>query len=114
MENKKRQTAKVLLFAVMVTYFIGFIVGGILVLIYPEHLSDWLTYVGAAAVAAISWYNWKAKAENVVKLRKSLNEAEVDLRKDLEEVSSDPEAAYDEAKMSVDEILQELEDEAQL
>ena len=95
---------KILVFAVMVTYFLGFIIGGILVFIYPEHLGEWLTYIGGAAVTAIGFYCWKAKAENTVKIEKSLKEHELQMRQRLGE-------DYDEVKMSVDEILAEIEEE---
>lgn len=99
-----RTYAKILVFAVMLTYFLGFIVGGVLTILNPEHLGDWLTYTGGAAVTAIGFYCWKAKAENVEKIKKSLFEEEIRRREKLGK-------HYDEAKMSVDEILAEIEEE---
>lgn len=103
MKSKKTYT-KILVFAVMVTYFLGFIVGGILTIIYPEHLGEWLTFIGGAAVTAIGFYCWKAKAENISKAEDKRFEMEIERRKKLGE-------DYDEVKMSVDEILAEIEEE---
>lgn len=82
---------KILVFAVMVTYFLGFIIGAILVFIYPEHLGEWLTYIGIPTATAIAFYCWKAKAENMLKMRQ--------------------EAPQDEVTPSLDEILREIEEE---
>ncbi len=99
-----RTYAKILVFAVMVTYFLGFIVGGVQVFGNPEHLGDWLTYTGSAAVTAISFYCWKAKAENVEKIKKSLYEEEIRRREKLGE-------HYESTTEYVDKILAELEEE---
>lgn len=101
----KKTYTKILVFAVMVTYFLGFIIGGILTIIYPEHLGEWLTYIGGAAVTAIGFYCWKAKAENTIKIEKNLKEHELQIRQKLSDYE------YEEVKMSVDEILAEIEEE---
>lgn len=101
----KKTYTKILVFAVMVTYFLGFIIGGILTIIYPEHLGEWLTYIGGAAVTAIGFYCWKAKAENTIKIRNSLNQQEMKMKKKLGDYE------YEEVKLSVDEILAEIEEE---
>lgn len=90
---------KMLVAAVMATYFVGFIVGGVLVIFYPEHLSDWLLYIGTPTTAAIGFYCWKAKAENVLKMRSEAPQAE---------------QKEDEPPPSLDEILQEIEEERML
>lgn len=102
---------KILIFAVMVTYFLGFIVGGILTIIYPEHLGEWLTYVGTAAATAIAFNCWKAKAENVVKIRKGLNAEALKLKKEIEKMSFEEQQIYENVKMDVDTILSEMEGE---
>lgn len=90
---------KMLVAAVMATYFLGFAAGGVLVLLYPEHLGEWLTYIGIPTATAIGFYCWKAKAENVLKMRREAPQAE---------------QKEDEPPPSLDEILQEIEEERML
>ncbi len=59
-----------MMIAVMVTYFIGVIGGGIAVFLLDGDLAAWLTYIGAVAAVGVAFYSWKAKAENVIKLNK--------------------------------------------
>lgn len=56
--------------AVMVTYFIGVIAGGLAVFLLNGDLAAWLTYIGAVVAVAVAFYSWKAKNENVIKLGK--------------------------------------------
>ena len=100
-----RTFTKILVFAVMLTYFLGFIIGGVMIFFYPEHLGEWLTYIGIPTATAIGFYCWKAKAENTIKIRKSLNKEEIKLRKALNDCD------YEETKQTVDEILAEIEEE---
>lgn len=90
---------KILVAAVMATYFLGFAAGGVLVFLYPEHLGEWLTYIGIPTATAIGFYCWKAKAENVLKMRREA-----------------PQVApkTDEPTPTLDEILQEIEEEKML
>lgn len=67
---------KILVAAVMATYFLGFVLGGILVCLFPEHLGEWLTYIGVPTATAIGFYCWKAKAENMLKIRQETPQAE--------------------------------------
>lgn len=87
---------KILVAAVMGTYFLGFAAGGVLVFLFPEHLGEWLTYIGVPTATAIGFYCWKAKAENVLKMRREAPQAE---QKNNNKIPS------------VDEILQEIEEE---
>ena len=53
----------------LATYFVGVIFGAVIVWQkVPEEIGYYLGYVGAATGGAISFYLWKAKAENVIKL----------------------------------------------
>ena len=90
---------KILVAAVMATYFFGFAAGGVLVFLHPEFLGEWLTYIGVPTATAIGFYCWKAKAENVLKMR-----------------SEAPQAAPKtyEPTPTLDEILQEIEEEKML
>ena len=51
--------------------FAGFIVGARAVILDPNQLSVFLAYVGTPAATAIGFYSWKAKAENVVKIKQA-------------------------------------------
>lgn len=76
---KKITVSKMLLLAVMVTYFVGLIIG--IYFVYktitdsPEHSAAALTamfgYIGAPVAVTIGFYSWKAKHENVAKITKS-------------------------------------------
>lgn len=99
-----RTFTKILVFAVMLTYFLGFIIGGVMIFFYPEHLGEWLTYIGIPTATAIGFYCWKAKAENTIKIRNALYEEEAKRKKQLGE-------RYEETKISIDDILDEIEEE---
>lgn len=90
---------KILVAAVMATYFFGFAAGGVLVFLHPEFLGEWLTYIGVPTATAIGFYCWKAKAENVLKMRSEAPQAE---------------PKKDEPPPTLDEILQEIEEEKML
>ena len=90
---------KILVAAVMATYFFGFAAGGVLVFLHPEFLGEWLTYIGVPTATAIGFYCWKAKAENVLKMRSEAPQAE---------------PKKDEPTPTLDEILQEIEEEKML
>lgn len=59
-----------MMIAVMITYFIGVIGGGIAVFLMGASLDAWLAYIGSVAAVGVAFYSWKAKAENVIKLNK--------------------------------------------
>lgn len=83
---------KILVAAVMATYFLGFAFGGVLVWLFPEHLGEWLTFIGVPTATAIGFYCWKAKAENMLKIRQETPQAE-------------------QKTQTLEEILQEIEEE---
>lgn len=65
----KIEFSKLVVAAVMATYFIGVSIGAIVVLQKaPDQLAPYLTFIGAPTATAIGFYAWKAKAENVIKL----------------------------------------------
>ena len=68
-ERRKIECSKMVLWAVLMTYFAGFIVGARAVVLDPSQLGVFLAYVGTATV--IGFYSWKAKAENVVKIKQA-------------------------------------------
>jgi hypothetical protein len=69
--QKKREFSKIILALVMVTYFFGVIIGGYVVLTSAEQLQYLLAYIGAQVAVAIGFYAWKAKGENIEKIRGS-------------------------------------------
>lgn len=69
--RKKVEFIKLVLMLVMATYFLGVAVGVKIVLEYPEQLGTLLTYIGAPTATVIIFYAWKAKAENVIKIKKN-------------------------------------------
>lgn len=74
---RKFEFSKLVLSAVLLTYFAGFGLGVWAVLLDPSQLGVLLAYAGSPAVTAIGFYTWKAKAENVVKIKKA-NPAETE------------------------------------
>lgn len=67
----KIEFSKIVVAAVMATYFVGVGVGGLVVMQRaPEQLAPYLAFIGAPTAMAIGFYAWKAKAENVIKLGK--------------------------------------------
>ena len=78
--RKKKSTpqmefSKAVLFAVLCTYFIGVFVGIKIVFIDVTQLGVLLTYIGTPTATAIAFYSWKAKAENMIKIKKANPEA---------------------------------------
>lgn len=73
--TKRIEFSKLILMAVMATYFYGVHVGAETVRQYPEYLPAYLAYIGAPVGIAIGFYAWKARAENLVKLGRPVSEA---------------------------------------
>lgn len=68
--ERKGGTTKVLLFSILITYYIAFIVG-VWVVIFKDfyQIGTLLTFVGGVTGAAVAFYCWKAKAENLLKIK---------------------------------------------
>ncbi len=72
MKNKiKKEFSKIIMALILATYFIGIIIGAVIVFIDSAQLSVYLPYIGTATTAVIAFYLWKAKNENVIKIAKS-------------------------------------------
>lgn len=82
----KIECSKLVLWAVLLTYFGGFAVGVRAVVIDPSQLGVFLTYVGAPTATVIGFYSWKAKCENVVKIKKANPEATEGMPVDLNNI----------------------------
>ena len=70
-DRRKIEFSKLVLSAGLLTYFAGFVVGIRVVILDPSQLGVFLAYVGTPAATAIGFYSWKAKAENVVKIKQA-------------------------------------------
>ena len=68
--ERKGGTTKVLLFSILLTYYIAFAVG-VWVVIFKDvyQLGTLLTFTGGVTAAAVAFYCWKAKAENLLKIK---------------------------------------------
>ena len=69
--RRKIECSKLVLWAVLCTYFAGFGVGVWAVVLDVSQLGVFLAYVGTPTATVIGFYSWKAKAENVVKIKKA-------------------------------------------
>ena len=83
---RKIEFSKLVLSAVLLTYFAGFGVGFWAVTIDLSQLGVFLAYVGTPTATVIGFYSWKAKAENVVKIKKAEPEATEGITVDLNSI----------------------------
>lgn len=68
--ERKRGTTKIVLFSILMTYYTAFAVGVWVVIVKDAYqLSALLTFVGSITAAAVAFYCWKAKAENLLKIK---------------------------------------------
>lgn len=71
--EKKVQATKVIVFSILVTYHLAFLLGVWVVIIKDFYqLSVLLTFVGSVSVLAVAFYCWKSKAENLLKIKQAL------------------------------------------
>ena len=69
-ERKTSATKNHYLFRILATYYIAFAVGVWVVVTKDFYqLSVLLTFVGGVTAAAVAFYCWKAKAENLLKIK---------------------------------------------
>lgn len=83
---RKVEFSKLFLSAVLFTYFIGVVIGVWAVVIDISQLGVLLAYIGTPTATAIGFYSWKAKAENVVKIKKANPEATEGVPVDLNNI----------------------------
>lgn len=67
---RKPEFSKIVLVLVLLTYFVGVFIGVKISLIDISQLGVLLAYIGTPTAAAIGFYCWKAKAENLIKIKK--------------------------------------------
>ncbi len=70
----KLEFSKLLLMLVMSTYFVGAAVSFVIVFIDVTQLGVVLAFIGAPTATAIAFYCWKAKAENLIKIKQEYPE----------------------------------------
>ena len=68
--KRKVEFSKLVLTLVLLTYFLGVGVGVRIIFIDISQLGVLLAYIGTPTAAAIGFYIWKAKAENIIKIKK--------------------------------------------
>lgn len=78
--EKKVQATKVIVFSILVTYHLAFLLGVWVVIVKDFcQLSVLLTFVGSVSVLAVAFYCWKSKAENLLKIKQALPDTPVSL-----------------------------------
>lgn len=78
--------SKLLVSIITLTYFVGLIVGVYVVISNPSELSTLLMFIGGVVGVTIPFYVWKAKSENILKIKQEIRkmyQQEPDLEIDL-------------------------------
>jgi Na+/H+ antiporter NhaD/arsenite permease-like protein len=87
-KNKRKiEFSKLVLVLVLLTYFVGVYIGVKISLIDTSQLGVLLAFIGTPTAAAIGFYTWKAKAENVIKIKKSNPEETENIPIDLNNIN---------------------------
>lgn len=87
--RRKLEFSKIVLALVLLTYFVGVFIGVKISLIDVSQLGVLLAYIGTPTAAAIGFYCWKAKAENIVKIKRDNPEETQGIPVDLNNVNTD-------------------------
>lgn len=70
--ERKVQATKVIVFSIMLTYHLAFILGAWVVIFKDIYqITTLLTYTGGVCIFAVAFYCWKSKAENLLKIKKN-------------------------------------------
>lgn len=86
--RRKAEFSKIVLALVLITYFVGVVIGVKISLIDITQLGVLLAYIGTPTAAAIGFYCWKAKAENLVKIKRDNPEETKDIPVDLNNINN--------------------------
>ena len=86
--RRKAEFSKIVLALVLLTYFVGVFIGVKISLIDISQLGVLLAYIGTPTAAAIGFYCWKAKAENLVKIKRDNPEETKDIPIDLNNINN--------------------------
>ncbi len=89
--GKKKLTkpnfTKAVLVAILFTYFVGLYVGIKVTLIDYSQFGVLATYIATPTTTVIALYCWKAKAENIIKIKQGYPEETKDMPVDLNNIS---------------------------
>lgn len=71
-KKEKLQATKVIVFSILLTYHIAFLLC-VWVVIFKDvyQITTLLTYTGGVSVFAVAFYCWKSKAENLLKIKQN-------------------------------------------
>lgn len=69
-KTRKIEFSKLIIALVLFTYFVGVYIGVKIALIDVAQISALLAYIGTPTATAIGFYCWKAKAENIIKIKR--------------------------------------------
>ncbi len=83
---KKAEFSKLVLALVLMTYFLGVFIGVYATVLDISQLGVLLAYIGTPTTVAIGFYAWKAKAENVVKIKREYSKETEGIPVDLNNV----------------------------
>ena len=75
----KPNFTKFVLITVLFTYFVGLYIGIKVTLIEYSQFGVLATYIATPTTTVIALYCWKAKAENIIKIKKGYPEETIDL-----------------------------------
>ena len=90
-EGKKKKLTqlnftKAVLVAVLLTYFVGLTIGVKVTLMDYEQFGVLATYIATPTTTVIALYCWKAKAENIIKIKQGYPEETKDMPVDLNNI----------------------------
>lgn len=86
-EREKISFTKAVLSVVLLTYFVGLVVGIYVTMKDYSQFGVLATYVATPTTTVIALYCWKSKAENMIKLKKYFPEETKDIPVDLNHIS---------------------------
>ena len=90
-EGKKKlpkpNFTKAVLVAVLFTYFVGLYIGIKVTLIDYSQFGVLATYIATPTTTVIALYCWKAKAENIIKIKQGYPEETKDISVDLNNIN---------------------------
>lgn len=78
---------KTVLVAVLFTYFVGLYIGIRVTLIDCSQFGVLATYIATPTTTVIALYCWKAKAENIIKIKQGYPEETKDISVDLNNIT---------------------------
>lgn len=86
-ETEKISFTKAVLSVVLLTYFVGLVVGIYVTMKDYSQFGILATYIATPTTTVIALYCWKSKAENMIKLKKYFPEETKDIPVDLNNIN---------------------------